>query len=76
MRLEGKSGHKKYLPTTVGLILGRHNRYRTIPLHSCAIIDKYLNHMQYLENNHCYLFSLAMRTNPFDHEASIVMRQH
>jgi hypothetical protein len=30
--------------------------------------------MKHLKDNYPYLFSLAMRTNPFDHEASPVVK--
>lgn len=34
----------------------------------------WLDYMKYLKNNYPYLFSLAMRTNPFDETASPVVR--
>lgn len=41
--------------------------YRLLALH-------WLDHMQYLKANYPYLFSLALRTNPFDMEASVIIR--
>lgn len=35
------------------------------------LIMEWIKYMQYLKNNFPYLFSFAMRTNPFDEEASI-----
>lgn len=35
---------------------------------------QWLDSMEHLKENHPYLFSLAMRTNPFDEEASVVVR--
>ena len=34
---------------------------------------EWLRYMEYLKNNYPYLFSLAMRTNPFDETASIIV---
>jgi len=34
---------------------------------------EWLNYMQYLRRTYPYLFSLAMRTNPFDEKASVVV---
>ncbi|MCL7413917.1 MAG: hypothetical protein M8353_09930 [ANME-2 cluster archaeon] len=36
--------------------------------------DSWLDYMHYLKGNYPYLFSLAMRTNPFDEEASPVIK--
>lgn len=38
------------------------------------LVSEWLDYMQYLKGNYPYLFSLAMRTNPFDQEASPVVR--
>lgn len=38
------------------------------------LVDAWLDYMNYLKNNYPYLFSLAMRTNPFDEEASVIVR--
>lgn len=38
------------------------------------LVDAWLDYMNYLMNNYPYLFSLAMRTNPFDEEASVIVR--
>jgi hypothetical protein len=36
---------------------------------------QWVEYMKYLKNNYPYLFSLAMRTNPFDQEASVIVRK-
>lgn len=36
---------------------------------------QWLDSMEHLKEHHPYLFSLAMRTNPFDGEASVVVRE-
>ncbi len=38
------------------------------------LVHQWLTYMIYLKNNYPYLFSLAMRTNPFDREASPVVK--
>jgi len=38
------------------------------------LILEWLTYMQYLKHNYPYLFSLAMRQNPFDENASVVIR--
>lgn len=42
--------------------------YRNISL-------QWVDYMKYLKKNYPYLFSLAMRTNPFDQEASVIVRK-
>jgi len=37
------------------------------------LIVEWLNYMKYARDNYPYLFSLAMRTNPFDQSASVVL---
>ena len=37
------------------------------------IVGEWLDYMEHLKNNYPYLFSLAMRTNPFDSEATPVV---
>ena len=37
------------------------------------LIREWLNYMRYLQKNYPYLFSLAMRTNPFDETASTIV---
>lgn len=37
------------------------------------LVIEWLNYMKYLKHNHPYLFSLAMRTNPFDTKSSAVV---
>jgi hypothetical protein len=38
------------------------------------LVDQWLDYMKYLKDNYPYLFSLALRTNPFDEEASPVVK--
>jgi hypothetical protein len=38
------------------------------------LVSLWLTYMRYLKNNYGYLLSLAMRVNPFDPEASAVVR--
>jgi len=38
------------------------------------LVHQWLDYMSHLKDNYPYLFSLAMRTNPFDQEASPVVR--
>jgi len=38
------------------------------------LVHQWLDYMKYLKNNYPYLFSLAMRTNPFDQEVSPVVK--
>jgi hypothetical protein len=38
------------------------------------LISEWLDYMKYLKNNYPYLFSLAVRTNPFDQNASPVVK--
>jgi len=38
------------------------------------LIHQWLDYMRHLKNNYPYLFSLAMRTNPFDQEASCIVK--
>ena len=38
------------------------------------LVREWLNHMEHLKNNYPYLFSLAMRTNPFDPNASVEVK--
>jgi hypothetical protein len=37
------------------------------------VVTEWIIYMQYLKKNYPYLFSLAMRTNPFNKEASVVV---
>jgi hypothetical protein len=39
------------------------------------LIREWIKYMEYLKNHYPYLFSLAMRKNPFDESASIIVRQ-
>jgi hypothetical protein len=38
------------------------------------LVNQWIDYMEYLKENYPYLFSLAMRTNPFDRNASPVVR--
>lgn len=38
------------------------------------IAIQWLNYMQYLADNYPYLFSLAMRTNPFDENRTVIVK--
>jgi len=38
------------------------------------LVPEWVRYMRYLKNNYAYLFSLAMRINPFDSEASVVVK--
>jgi hypothetical protein len=38
------------------------------------LVLEWVSYMRYLKEHYPYLFSLAMRTNPFDAEASPVVR--
>ena len=38
------------------------------------LIHEWLDYMNYLKKNYPYLFSLAIRTNPFDRNASVVVK--
>jgi hypothetical protein len=39
------------------------------------LVKQWLDYMKHLKSNYPYLFSLAMRTNPFDKEASPIVRE-
>jgi len=39
-----------------------------------ALVHEWLDYMKFLKNNYPYLFSFAMRTNPFDQDASPVVK--
>ncbi len=39
----------------------------------CLLMIEWLTYMQYLKQNYLYLFSLAMRQNPFDDPASVIV---
>ncbi len=38
------------------------------------LIRQWLDYMRYLKGNYPYLFSLAMRTNPFDEHATVIVK--
>ncbi|HPM62599.1 MAG TPA: hypothetical protein PK955_08985 [Methanoregulaceae archaeon] len=38
------------------------------------LIIQWLEYMRYQKQHYPYLFSLALRTNPFDQEASVIIR--
>lgn len=39
-----------------------------------ALVREWLSYMEHLKYNYPYLFSLAMRTNPFDKNASVIVK--
>jgi hypothetical protein len=39
------------------------------------IIREWIMHMRYLQKNYPYLFSLAVRTNPFNPEAEVIVNK-
>ena len=39
-----------------------------------AVVQQWVSYIKYLKENYPYLFSLALRTNPFDREASPIIR--
>ena len=39
------------------------------------LIHQWLDYMEHLKNNYPYLFSLAIRTNPFDQKASPIINE-
>ncbi len=39
------------------------------------LVSEWLDYMKYLKNNYPFLFSLAMRTNPFDKAAKVVVME-
>jgi hypothetical protein len=39
------------------------------------LIREWIKYMEYLKNHYPYLFNLAMRKNPFDESASVIVRQ-
>src|SRR4030065_602011 len=38
------------------------------------LVHEWVNYMQHLRDNYPYLFSLAMRTHPFDQDASVIVK--
>lgn len=38
------------------------------------LVNQWIDYMKYLKDNYPYLFSLAIRINPFDKEASPIVR--
>lgn len=38
------------------------------------LVREWLDYMKYVRNNYPYLYSLAMRTNPFDRNASVIVK--
>jgi len=38
------------------------------------LVHQWVDYMEYLKANYPYLFSLAMRTNPFDRQASPIVK--
>ncbi|MFC1768026.1 hypothetical protein ACFLZ2_05760, partial [Candidatus Margulisiibacteriota bacterium] len=37
------------------------------------LVHQWLDYMKHLKDNYPHLFSLAMRTNPFDQKASVIV---
>jgi hypothetical protein len=67
--LERRSGAGELPPTDLSHINGDLVRvYRNISI-------QWVDYMKYLKKNYPYLFSLAIRTNPFDQEASVIVRK-
>ncbi|MCE5297980.1 MAG: hypothetical protein LLF84_03420 [Methanoregulaceae archaeon] len=67
--LERRSGAGKLPDTDLSHINGDLVRvYRNLSI-------QWVDYMKYLKKNYPYLFSLAMRTNPFDQEASVIVRK-
>jgi hypothetical protein len=38
------------------------------------LVNEWVDYMRHLKNNYPFLFSLAMRTNPFDQSASVIIK--
>ncbi len=66
--LEGRDDLKNLLPTDYEHIAGDIKRAYS------QIISQWLFYMKHLKADYPYLFSLAMRTNPFDRQATIQVR--
>lgn len=67
--LERRSGAVKLPDTDLSHINGDLVRvYRNLSI-------QWVDYMKYLKKNYPYLSSLAMRTNPFDQEASVIVRK-
>ncbi len=67
--LERRSGSGELPPSDLSHINGDLVRvYRNISI-------QWVDYMKYLKKNYPYLFSLAIRTNPFDQEASVIVRK-
>ena len=67
--LERRSGVDELPTTDLSHINGDLVRvYRNISI-------QWVDYMKYLRKNYPYLFSLAIRTNPFDQEASVIVRK-
>lgn len=67
--LEQRKGAEELPDTDLSHIKGDVVRvYRNLSI-------QWVDYMKYLKKNYPYLFSLAMRTNPFDQEASAIVRK-
>jgi len=55
----------------------RDYEHLTVDVHRAysLLVEQWLDYMEYLENNYPFLFSLAMRTNPFDKEATGMVQE-
>jgi voltage-gated potassium channel len=38
------------------------------------LVNEWVDYMRHLKNHYPFLFSLAMRTNPFDQTASVIIK--
>jgi hypothetical protein len=66
--LEKRDDMKQLPQTDYAHIAGDIKRAYTL------LVQRWLSHARYLKNNYPYLFSLVMRTNPFDETASPLVR--
>jgi hypothetical protein len=39
------------------------------------LVPEWMSYMEYLKGHYPYLFSLALRSNPFDPAASVIVRE-
>ena len=65
--LKARGDLSRLPPTDIAHLTGDMERVYT------RIVPEWLKYMEYLQRTYPYLFSLAMRTNPFDEKASAVV---
>lgn len=65
--LDGREGFSRMPQTDVEHVQGDVKRVYVLLVH------EWLSYMHHLKDNYPYLFSLAMRTNPFDEQAKVVV---